>query len=81
METGVLLRGAPGSASPTGGMRIRLTGNFGFVLLRGTPGTAFPTGRVRIRRRWKQVVPMCCGGRRDAGPYKKVANPPNVAVI
>ena len=49
-KTGTLPHGAPGSARPTGCMRIRLTACFGSVLLRGTPGSAFPTGRVRIRR-------------------------------
>ena len=68
-HSGTLPHGAPGSARPTGCMRICRTGCFGSVLLRGTPGSAFPTGRVRIRRRWKQAVPVCCGAVGDAGPY------------
>ena len=69
VENRVLLRGAPGSARPTRGMRIRLTGNFGFVLLRGTPGTAFPTGRVRIRRTWCLAL-AAAAGRRGRRPLQ-----------
>ncbi len=68
-KTWVSLRGALGSARPTGLMRIRPTWCFGFVLLRGTPGTAFPTERLRIRRAFIENPPLL-RGRRDAAPYK-----------